>query len=177
MRDFSSPLIKYPNISELIAICLICGIFPTIVIYLVENQLEAKAKLETLRKRNQNSDSEDEIESGDKITLCGQTKESITFLSDNFIYAEVIKNYVTICFIEKGQIICKPIRSTLAHIMESMQDYPQIIRCHRAFLVNTSQIEQMDKTSGGGQLVLKSTDTPIPVSRTYIKNVEELLQS
>jgi DNA-binding LytR/AlgR family response regulator len=46
---------------------------------------------------------------------------------------------------------------------EFLIDFPFLVRCHRAFIVNTFRIEKIK----GLKLWLTSTETAIPISKTY----------
>ena len=97
------------------------------------------------------------------ITLSGNTKDSLTLFPRELLYMESSGNYVQIHYKINGQISQKTLRTTLQQMEELLNDYPFLVRCHRAFIVNTYQIEKMK----GSKLWLKSTETKIPVSKTY----------
>ena len=50
-----------------------------------------------------------------------------------------------------------------------------IVRCHRAFLVNLGQVEQVVYKSGSMQLVVRHCPEHIPVSRSKIPLIKEAI--
>ena len=56
-----------------------------------------------------------------------------------------------------------------------MNDDPMIVRCHRAFLVNLTQVEQVVIKSGTMKLVIKHSGESIPVSRSNMQRVKDSL--
>ena len=59
---------------------------------------------------------------------------------------------------------------------ETLQSYPMIVRCHRAFMVNLAQVEQISSISRAMQLVMRHSPDSIPVSRSNVNKLKELLK-
>ena len=70
----------------------------------------------------------------------------------------------------------KQLRNTISKIEEILQQYPDFIRTHRAFLVNASHIIKIDGNSQGYLLGILHIQDEIPVSRTYIKTIKSKLK-
>jgi DNA-binding LytR/AlgR family response regulator len=58
---------------------------------------------------------------------------------------------------------------------DELQDYSMIVRCHRAFMVNLGQVEQISSNSRAMQLVMRHSQDAIPVSRSNVNKLKELL--
>ena len=58
---------------------------------------------------------------------------------------------------------------------ENLQAYPLIVRCHRAFLVNLGQVEQIVSNSRTMQLGMKHSHDAIPVSRSNMSQIKEAI--
>ena len=101
------------------------------------------------------------------ITLSGNTKDTLTLFPHELLYMESVGNYVRIHYQLNGQISQKMLRATLQQMEELLCDYPFFVRCHRAFIVNTQQIEKIK----GSHLWLKPAGMSIPVSKTYKKEI------
>jgi len=98
------------------------------------------------------------------ITLCGVSgKESLTLFPQELIYLESTGNYVRINYMMEGKVLQKTFRTTLSKMEETLNEYPFLARCHRAFIVNLFRIEEIN----GTKIRLESVDTEIPVSKTY----------
>ena len=60
--------------------------------------------------------------------------------------------------------------------LEALHDYPMIVRCHRAFLVNLGQVEQIVSHSGSTQLLIKHCHESLPVSRSNMAQVKATIK-
>ena len=80
-----------------------------------------------------------------------------------------------VCHLRNEQVRTDMLRATMKQMEETLQDYPMIVRCHRAFLVNLGQVEQVIYKSGSMQLVMKHCPESIPVSRSKISLIKEAI--
>lgn len=103
------------------------------------------------------------------IILTGSTKEQVRTSLDNIIYIEAADNYMYVYYSDDDKLKHKLLRSTIKQIEEQLKDYPSLIRCHRAYIVNTGQIVNIEGNARGYKLKLGKTDKEIPVSRTYMQ--------
>jgi DNA-binding LytR/AlgR family response regulator len=62
--------------------------------------------------------------------------------------------------------------ATMKQMEETLQGYPMIVRCHRAFLVNLGQVELIVSHSGSTQLLIKHCHESLPVSRSNMAQVK-----
>ena len=116
-------------------------------------------------------------EPSSSIVLSGTTSESVTLSIHDLLYIESVGNYVKVCCLRDGKVRSEMLRATSAQMEESLEAYPMIVRCHRAFLVNLAQVERFVPNEGNMQLVLKHCDEKIPVSRSHASEVKESLKS
>ncbi len=154
------------------------GIIPTIIeLFITQNRVlkqnltEAKNLNQLLSGRNKASLKNTQ---SDEILLTGDTKESISLLPNEILYIESSGNYVDICYInhtEKHKII----RSTIKQMEEKLHLYNTLVRCHRAYIINIDHIINIEGNAQGYRLTLKDCLQEIPVSRTYMKELKEVL--
>ena len=109
------------------------------------------------------------------ITLTGTTSESVTLHVPDLLYIEAVGNYVKVYQWRDGEVRNDMLRSTSKQIEEDLSAYPMIVRCHRAFLVNLQQVEQIVSRSGAMQLVIKHCQETLPVSRSNTAQVKEAI--
>ena len=69
------------------------------------------------------------------------------------------------------------LRATSKQIENDLRAYPLIVRCHRAFVVNLQQVEQIISKSGSMQLLIKHCHDYLPVSRSNISQVKESIKN
>ena len=110
------------------------------------------------------------------ITLTGTTSESVTLQIADLLYVEAVGNYVKVYQLHDGQVRSDMLRATSKQMEEDLQAYPMIVRCHRAFLVNLHQVEQIVSKAGTMQLVIKHCDESLPVSRSNMAQVKEAIK-
>ena len=134
-----------------------------------------------------------------QITLEGTTNEHVTLDISNLLYIEAVGNYVKIvskreksepdliseheqarptvkvCQLQGNEVHTNMLRATMKQMEDSLQVYPMIVRCHRAFMVNLGQVEQISSNSRAMQLVMRHSHDAIPVSRSNVNKLKELL--
>jgi len=139
--------------------------------YLAEELEEAKLlneQLQALKPSPVSSHTSD-------ITLSGTTNETVTLQISNLLYIEAVGNYVKVYHLRNGAVRADMLRATSKQMEEELHDYPMIVRCHRAFLVNLGQVERVIYKSGSMQLVVRHCPEAIPVSRSKISPIKEAI--
>ena len=114
---------------------------------------------------------------GGAILLRGTTNESVTLQISHLLYIEAVGNYVKVNHLHDGQVRSDMLRTTMKLMEETLQDYPMIVRCHRAFLVNLGQVEQIVSHSGSTQLLIRQCHESLPVSRSNMTQVKSAITS
>ena len=122
-------------------------------------------------KGSEYSDDEDEV------TLRGTTNETVTLQISHLLYIEAVGNYVKVCHLHNDEVRIDMLRNTMKQMEETLQDYPMIVRCHRAFLVNLGQVEQIISHSGSTQLLIRQCHKSLPVSRSNMAQVKAAITS
>ncbi|TDK51350.1 hypothetical protein E1898_00095 [Algoriphagus formosus] len=102
-------------------------------------------------------------------------KDDLEIFAEDLIYAETADNYIAIHHLHNGELQKSMVRSTLGRLETDVADYPHLVRCHRAFLVNLDFLESFKGNAQGLQLKLKSISNEIPVSRNRVGKIKELL--
>ena len=113
---------------------------------------------------------------GEALTLTGTTNESVTLQISHLLFIEAVGNYVKVCHLHNGQVHSDMLRATMKQMEETLQGYPMIVRCHRAFLVNLGQVEQIISHSGSTQLLIKHCHESLPVSRSNMSQVKSAIK-
>jgi DNA-binding LytR/AlgR family response regulator len=105
------------------------------------------------------------------IRLSGKTKDAIMLNPCHILYIESSGNYAEIHFLEDGKESKRTLRTTILQLENALKEYPSIVRCHRAFIVNIAHVEKVSAFRQGFLLGLKSVEKAVPVSKTYKKNL------
>jgi len=138
---------------------------------------ETKLLNEQLQKRNETKSKESGTdETVFALTLTGTTHESVSLELSNLLYIEAVGNYVKVCYLKEGKVQADMLRATSKQMEENLRIYPTIVRCHRAFLVNLQQVQQIQSHSGTMQLCIRHCHESIPVSRSNMSQVKEAIK-
>ena len=154
--------------------------------YLSAELEETKLLNEQLKKLQDSNagvphQTEDDTSAGDtdqdsQITLEGTTNEHVTLEISDLLYIEAVGNYVKVCQLQGNEVHTNMLRATMKQMEDSLQAYPMIVRCHRAFMVNLGQVEQISSNSRAMQLVMRHSHDAIPVSRSNVNKLKGLLR-
>lgn len=109
------------------------------------------------------------------IILKGTTSDSVKLPISNLLYVEAVGNYVKVCQVCDGKVHTDMLRATSKQIENDLSNYPMIVRCHRAFLVNLQQVEQIISKAGTMQLLIKHSHEYLPVSRSNMAGVKQAI--
>ena len=112
-----------------------------------------------------------------ELTLTGTTNESVTLQISHLLYIEAVGNYVKVIHLRNDQVHTDMLRATMKQMEETLQGYPMVVRCHRAFLVNLGQVEQIISHSGSTQLLIKHCHESLPVSRSNMSQVRAVISN
>ena len=112
-----------------------------------------------------------------ELTLTGTTNESVTLQISHLLFIEAVGNYVKVSHLRNGQVRTDMLRTTMKQTEETLQGYPMIVRCHRAFLVNLGQVEQIISHSGSTHLLIKHCHESLPVSRSNMAQIKTAIKS
>lgn len=87
---------------------------------------------------------------------------------------EADDNYVFIHHLKGERVVKSLFRKSLKSIQEETQ-HPALLRCHRSYLINASQLERIQGNRNKLSVFLHHIQEPIPVSRQYADKVLALL--
>ena len=117
------------------------------------------------------------LQPADEITLSGSTSESVTLRIQNLLYVEAVGNYVKVFQWHDGRQRVDMLRTTSKQVEETLAAYPMIVRCHRAFIVNLCQVDEIISKGGAMQLVIKHCNDALPVSRSNMAGIKEAVKT
>ena len=133
-------------------------------------------ELEETRQLNEQLKKSQPTGLSESLTLTGTTNESVTLQISHLLYIEAVGNYVKVHYWHDDQIRSDMLRATSKQMEEKLQSYKIIVRCHRAFLVNLAQVEQIVSRAGTMQLLMKHCNASIPVSRSNMAQIKEAIK-
>ena len=110
------------------------------------------------------------------IKLTGTTNDSISLQISDLLYVEAVGNYVKVFHLCEGKVRTDMLRATSKQIEDDLHSYPMIIRCHRAFIVNLQQVQQIISKSGSMQLLINHCLDYLPVSRSNMAQIKDSIK-
>jgi hypothetical protein len=159
------------------------GLLPISIITILNENIRNKAFLKEANSLNESVPALHKVELVEgvaEIPLCltgeNSTKPLVMPVCD-FLYAESSGNYLEVRFLKDGKVKSFLLRTTLTRAEEQLGPYTNIMKCHRAFLINCEHIAQVKGNAQGLRLQLNHTGDEIPVSRSYIKDLRIKMES
>ena len=102
--------------------------------------------------------------------------ENFNLNISQFLYAKADGNYVEF-FLKNGESVTKLLhRMTLTQLETQLQHIQGILKTHRAFIVNTHLIQNVEGNAQGLQLSLDGISEKIPVSRSNISSFKGVMK-
>lgn len=150
------------------------GIFPIMIyVFMSERIIAKKYQLVAESILEDKKLSPNIIEKSDTlITLYGDNKkEELELLLNNMLYISFDKNYASIYFLNNGVIKETLLRISLNKIENQLTNFKYIVRCHKSYIVNTKQVEDISGNARGYLLKIANTSKLIPVSRSFPKDL------
>jgi hypothetical protein len=93
-------------------------------------------------------------------------KIKFSLQATDLLLLESTDNYVSVYFLSGGKLQRKLVRNTLKNLENMLKDNA-VIRCHRSFMVNTRNIELVQKKGKKLLVKIKEIEKNIPVSEKY----------
>jgi DNA-binding LytR/AlgR family response regulator len=98
-----------------------------------------------------------------------QSERDLQIPIESFLYASASSNYLDLFYLENDQVKTAIIRLSLKALLNQLQDYPQIRRVHKSFVINVNNIVSVEGNARSLNVQLKQSDTEIPVSRSIAR--------
>ena len=156
-------------------ITVVIGAIPASILIISKQKYLLRKNLNSANNFNKSLDkNKTEINTNQIIRFYADNeKDFIEFNNNDFYFIESSGNYIELYLKNEDKIIRKTFRSTLKRALDFFIDTPEIIQCHRAFIVNKNKIKNAKGNSQGLRLSLENCDIEVPVSRGFVNTVRE----
>lgn len=165
--------LNYPDLLGRVAVsAAVLSIVPytvTVLVYLLQHrQIEVTGLRNLLRDVERKTEPENEedivqlFDRADRLVLA--TKRS------NVLYVEAADNYAHLHYLSAEKEETLFLHNSLKNIYNALASH-NIVRCHKSYLVNLSNVRFVRKEGDGLVLEVAHCDRLIPVSKTYSKEV------
>lgn len=169
--------LSFSNYLYMFLYCLALGI-PISTIYILSRYIYLKTIHEkTAEEVSQQLTGHDNsiVATLNKVLNISANNTDLQIHEENFICAQSMENYCSICFLENGQVKKLVVRISLSNLLNQIQT-DSVKRCHRSYIVNLNQVKSLKGNAQGYRLFL-SDDFEIPVSRSFISLIIPKLRS
>ena len=90
-----------------------------------------------------------------------------TIKTDELIYIYSDRNYVVWVCIHDNELKEFRVRETLRSVKDRLRRVDEIVQTHRAFLINSSKVNRIEKNANAHVVFLENFEKPVPVSRRF----------
>lgn len=173
------------NIIKFLGITAAVGIFPVTLIILLKQQIlfrkyAAGAAVLEEHLHNKNIVAKpaetQPVQAPAMLTLTGDNQsEWLQLPITDVRFINAADNYIKVNYLEAGKPAQKVMRSTLKKTQAMLEAFPQLFRCHRAYIVNLAAVSHISGNAQGFTLHLCDTQEQIPVSRNLNSEITLLL--
>lgn len=138
------------------------------VLLLINNSYISKLPLDKTFHYNkpENSYPENLIKSETIVIPSNYKSDSPEIEIAHLLYIKSEDNYLVVHLKNKDKLDKKHVRNTLSYI-ENSKLHPDLVRCHRGFMVNKINVKSIKRKNGKHLIVFEGFNVEIPVSRKY----------
>lgn len=174
-----------PGIFKFLWITAAVGIFPVTLVILLKQQIlyrryaykaaELESKLQQKAVVTEPLGTEP-VQLPQTILFTGDNQhESLQLALADIRFINAADNYIKVHYSEAGKAVQTVLRSTLKKAGSLLENYPQLFRCHRAYIVNLAAVSHISGNAQGFKLHLRDIPEPIPVSRNLNDEIALLI--
>lgn len=115
--------------------------------------------------------------SGKLVLVAENEKDKLEMEPADLLYIESADNYSMVHYLAKGALNKTLVRGSLKRMESQCGSFPEIMRCHRAFIINIKNVTHIEGNAAGYKLSVNGTDTTVPVSRNYGSSITTKLKA
>lgn len=149
------------------------GAIPISIIILFDHNRRLNINL---KKASELNSVQPNLEARQKVLLTLEKRHKLILDDQTFLYIQSEGNYIQLFQFKEEQVDKMLFRASLNEVMSQI-DLPFIQRCHRSYIVNLKSVSHVSGNAQGLKLELHKTGQVIPVSRSYISQIEAYFQN
>ena len=109
----------------------------------------------------------------DMLTISSESgNDGLNTDVNDFIFLMSSGNYIEVYYMKDNEVRKKLIRNSISKVACEVSSFPQLVRCHRSYIINLNRIIHVSGNLQGYQLQFERVDQLIPVSRSYTKIIK-----
>lgn len=155
----------------------VLGILPSTIISLIVYNKNLKTSLIEARELNDLLSEKRKDNKNDKLVkLIGDNKnEEIEICLSDLLFIQASGNYVEVHYQQENRQQKDLLRGTINKIEKQLVEFPELMKCHRSYIVQINQVKSVDGNAQGLKLNLNFTPEIVPVSRSHYKEIKTAL--
>lgn len=173
---FGFPELNFQGVIMFQLNTILVGIFPITILVLVKQNFLLKRHQQSAQWVNEHIESHPDVNQRLLKIYAENEKDYIELDKDDLLYIQAYGNYVKIHHINNGEPKTDIIRTSLSRVQKQLSSVKEIFKSHRTFMVNLDKVTSVNGNAQGYQLHLNGYSDIVPVSRSYIKSFNELMQ-
>ena len=174
---FTNGYLSLINLIALIGVTLIESVIPITLIILLHYSFVLKKRYLRACEMNKDLNKKNHSNSIKKIIITAENpKNNLEIEMKSLIYIKSEDNYIDVYYFLKDKTKHKLLRNSLTNLEKDLGKVNNIIRCHKSYMVNIDNVEEIKGNSIGYQLKLIHTKLLIPVSRKLNKNIHQIIK-
>lgn len=148
------------------------GIFPIFIYIYISEKIASKKHQILAQKIATIHNTQPKTVNDVEVILNGENKnEQLPILLEKILYISYEKNYVSVFYLHNEHVKETLLRTSLNKIENQLSSYKSIVRCHKSYIVNTSNVITIKGNARSYLLQIKNIDLLIPVSRSFPKEL------
>ncbi|MFD2165396.1 LytTR family transcriptional regulator DNA-binding domain-containing protein [Thalassotalea euphylliae] len=110
------------------------------------------------------------------VQIVGENKADVLSVSlTDIVLLKSADNYCEIVTKKDNEVTTNLLRISLTKALTQLPENTLIVRCHRSFAVNLSQVKSTSGNASGLKLEMLLADMIVPVSRTFVSDIKHAL--
>lgn len=164
---YEAPQMDLVSYLVVAAYTITIGLMPAIGVILYKQSQSLKSQiLEVSAKVGQSRE-------GAANFISENKKDKLTIPRSSILLISSAGNYSEIFYERNGRLEKVLLRNRISNLEAALSEFPEIIRCHRKYIINVDKVIHLDGNTQGYKVKLFHMEDPIPVSRSYAKEVNE----
>lgn len=175
---FSGQQLSLAYIVNFQVITLAVAVFPITVFTISKHNYLLRKHASSANDVNKNLNRESEASKGNcSISLYSYNEKAKEVFDINTLYyIESKGNDIELNLYEDNNFISKTLRNTLKKSLSYFVDSPELVQCHRAYIVNLTKVNRVEGNSQGLILKFENSNAEVPVSRSFVSSIKSKLK-
>ena len=154
---------------------VLTAILPISVLIIINYNRMLRTHVKTANELNRKLKEHKQVEDRIIHFISDYQKDSLAIKASTLLLIRSANNYIEIFWKEGDAVRNQMVRCSMITAEGIVKEFKFIFKCHRSFIVNINYIERFEGNSQGYKLYFDSVNFAIPVSKTSVDKLKELI--